>query len=141
MAKNRYFDRKAQPTSETIRNRIGEAVLPVWEAVINHLEEEFPGCESEMIYFSQQEGWGIRYRLGSTLLCTLFPEKGAFTTLITLTPQDQVEALEKSKFFNARIREIVNQSFSTSEGRWLWIRTEDYTDFVGIKLLLDLKKG
>ena len=140
MSKNRYFDRNAQPDIEMIRNRIGEDVLPVWEAVNNHLEDEFPGCESEMIYFSQQEGWGIRYRQEAILLCTLFPEKGAFTTLITLAPQQHMEALEKSNFFNARIREILNQS-SPSQGQWLWIKTEDHTDFVGIKLLLDFKKA
>lgn len=140
MAKKRYFDRNSQPTTERIRNQIDDAVLPVWEAVVNHLAVAFPGCQSEMIYFSQQEGWGIRYRQESTLLCTLFPERGAFTTLITLTPQEQMEALEKSNYFNARIRKILNQSSSLSEGRWLWIKTEDHTDFVGIKLLLEFKK-
>jgi len=93
-----------------------------------------------MIFFSQQEGWGIRYRQESTLLCTLFPERGAFTTLITLSPQEEMQALEKSNFFNARIRKMLNQSSAFSPGRWLWIRTEDHTDFVGIKLLLGLKK-
>ena len=140
MTFKRFLDRKVQPDQAMINSQIGEMVLPVWEDVTDHLQRVFPGCQYEMIYYSAQHGWGIRYRHEATLLCTLFPERGAFTALITLDPREYAAALEKINFFNARIREILNQASTLSQGRWLWIQIEDHTDFVGLKMLLDLKK-
>ena len=140
MAHERFLDRKVQPDQAMINTQIGDMVLSVWNDVTDHLKRNFPGCQSEMIYYSPQHGWGIRYRHGAALLCTLFPERGAFTALITLDPQEDAVALDKINFFNMRIREILNQTSSLSQGRWLWIQIEDHTDFVGFKMLLDLKK-
>jgi len=47
--------------------------------------------------------------------------------------------MEKISYFNARIRGLLNQPSTLPQGRWLWMRIEDHTDFVGFKLLLDLK--
>jgi len=140
MAYERFLDRNVQPDQAMISTQIGDMVLSVWNDVTDLLKRDFPGCQSKMIYYSRQHGWGIRYRHEATLLCTLFPERGAFTALVTLDPQEETAALEKVNFFNARIREILNQFSTLPQGRWLWIRIEDHTDFVGLKLLLDLKK-
>ena len=140
MAYERFLDREIMPDQQMIHNQIGEMVLSVWEDVINHLQRIFTGCHSEMIYYNRQHGWGIRYRHNATLLCTLFPERGAFSALITLDPKEETKALDKINFFNAHIREMLNQSSTLSQGRWLWIRIEDHTDGVGLKMLLDLKE-
>ena len=140
MAFKRFLDRKVQPDQAMINQQIGAMVLTVWDDVTDYLKKAFPECQSEMVYYSAQHGWGIRYRDEATLLCTLFPERGAFTALITLDPQEDAAALDKINFFNMRIREILNQTSSLSQGRWLWIQIEDHTDFVGLKMLLDLKK-
>jgi len=141
MARGRFLNRDKQPSESEIRERIGNEVLPVWYDVINYLEKQFSGYHPEMIFYSDQEGWAFRYRSGLQHLCTLFPEQGAFHALIPLDPQEDQKAIEKFDFFNARIRELLSRQSSLPQGRWLWVRLEDHTDFVGFKLLVELKKS
>ena len=141
MAAERFFDRDNQPEQEQINKLIGREVLPVWHDVRGYLEGQFPGYEAELIYYSAQHGWGYRYRKEAQAICTLFPERGGFTALITLNPQEEEAALEKFNFFNAKLREILSRPSSVPQGRWLWMRLEDHTDFVGFKLLMDVKQS
>jgi hypothetical protein len=141
MARGRFRNREEQPSELMIDERIGKEVLPVWKDVRNYLGEQYPDYHPEVIFYNDQEGWAFRYRSGLQHLCTLFPEQGAFTALIPLGPQEDQKALEMLDFFNARIRKLLSRQSTLPQGRWLWLRLEDHTDFVGFKLLLDLKKS
>ncbi len=141
MAYERLLDRETQPENDLIRQTIGREVLPVWDDVKGYLETAFPEFTSEVIYYSAQHGWALRYRREACQLCTLFPERGAFTALVTLNPEEDALALEKINFFNTRIRGLLNCPSTLPQGRWLWMRLEDHTDFVGFKLLMEIKKG
>lgn len=141
MAYERLLNRESQPDRERIRAVIGKEVLPVWEDVAAYLEDAFPGYMPELIYYSAQHGWALRYRKEARQICTLFPEKGAFTALITLNPKEDEQALEKINYFNMRLRRLLNRPSTLPQGRWLWMRLEDHTDFVGFKFLMEIKKG
>lgn len=141
MARERFLNREELPSESMIRERIGKEVLPVWEDVRNYLEEQFSNYQPEMIFYNNQEGWAFRYRSGLQHLCTLFPEQGAFTALIPLSPQEDQKALEMIDYFNARLRDLLSRPSTLPQGRWLWLPLEDHTDFVGLKLLLELKKS
>ena len=140
MADERLLDRDVEPGPDLIQKVIGREVFPVWEDVNSYLHSQYPDYESEMIFYNPQHGWGLHYRKEAQRLCLLFPERGGFTALITLSPQEDQAALDKIQFFNARIRELLNQPSTLPQGRWLWMRIEDHTDFVGLKLLLDIKQ-
>ncbi len=140
MAYERLLDRDIQPDQELVSKTIGREVRPVWEDVIHYLEKQYPDFESEWHYYNPQHGWCLRFRNESQQLCLLFPERGGFSTLITLNAKDEALAQDKIDFFNARIRGILSQPSTLPEGRWLWMRIEDHTDFVGFKLLLSLKE-
>jgi hypothetical protein len=73
-------------------------------------------------------------------LVALFPERGAFSALVILSPEEDEKALEKINYFNAKFREELNKISSLPQGRWFWARIEDHTDFVGLKLLLGIKR-
>jgi hypothetical protein len=70
----------------------------------------------------------------------LFPERGGFSALVMLNPEEEARVMEKINYFNNRIRELLNQPSDLPQGRLLWCRVEDHTDFVGLKLLLDQKR-
>ena len=140
MAKERFLNRDEQPSESEIRKRIGKEVLPVWEHTRQYLEDQFSDYQPELIFYNDQEGWAFRYRSSLKHLCTLFPEQGAFTALIPLDPQEDQRAIAKFDFFNARLRELLSRQSSLPQGRWLRLTLEDHTDFVGLKLLLELKK-
>lgn len=139
MIDNRFLNREEEPTPDLIRKVIGKEVYPVWEDVNSYLQGHFPDFKAEMTYYNPQRGWGLHYRRESQRLCLLFPERGGFTALITLSPEEDEAILEKVHYFNARIRGLLNQPSTLPQGRWLWLRIEDHTDFVGFKLLLDHK--
>lgn len=140
MAHERFLDRDAQPEPEQVHKAIGREVLPVWKDVTTHLSTAFSDYQPEWRYYSAQHGWSLRYRRGSRQLLALFPERGAFSALITLSPEEDTQALENVEFFNAKFREQINKIPALPQGRWLWVRIEDHTDFVGLQLLLKIKQ-
>ncbi|MFW5714265.1 MAG: DUF3788 family protein [Brevefilum sp.] len=140
MAYERLLDKEQTPDQALIEKRIGREVLPVWQETQDYLAENFPAYSPELVYYSTQHGWALRYRKEAQQLCTLFPEKGAFSAMIVLSPEEEQFAQEKFNFFNARIRELLSRPSSLPQGRWLWMRIEDHTDFVGLRLLLEIKK-
>jgi hypothetical protein len=139
MQDERLLNRDTQPEPDLIRQIIGKEVFPVWEEVNRYLHEHYPEFEAEMAFFNPQHGWCLDYRQGSQRLCALFPERGGFTVFLTLTQAGEEEAQAKIHYFNARIRTLLNQPSELPQGRWLWLRIEDHTDFVGLKLLIDIK--
>jgi hypothetical protein len=140
MAYERLLDRDKQPDRDLIRRTIGREVLPVWDEVHAYLQKNFPGYMTELLYYSPQHGWALRYRKESRQLCALFPESGAFTALIMLNPEEDALAMDKINFFNTRLQGLLNRPSSLPQGRWLWMRLEDHTDFVGFRLLMEIKK-
>lgn len=140
MAYERFLDREQGPDMEQIRKRIGREVLPVWDDVLGYLQTHFSQYQPELIFYSAQHGWAFRYRQEAQQLVALFPERGAFSALITLTPEEDEAALEQINYFNNKFREELNRPSTLPQGRWLWVRIEDHTDFVGLRLILDLKE-
>ena len=140
MAHERFLDRDTQPEPQLVRKTIGREVLPVWDDVAAHLATAFPEYQPEWVYYSAQHGWGVRFRLEAKQLVVLFPERGAFSALVILSPKEDERTFDKINYFNAKFREQLNAISSLPQGRWLWVRIEDHTDFVGLRLLLDFKR-
>ena len=138
MQDERLLNRDAPPRPELIRQIIGREVFPIWVAVNRYLQTQYPDFQAEMAYYNTQRGWGLDYRKAAQRLCILFPERGGFTALLTLTQHAEEAAQGKINYFNARLRELLNQPSALPQGRWLWLRIEDHTDFVGLKLLLEI---
>ena len=139
MAFERFLDRDNPPDETLIEKMIGREVFPVWTDTRRFLEQQFPEFEAEQVFYNAQHGWGVRYRQETRQLVMLFPERGAFTALVTLNPEEESRVMDRINFFNNRMRELLNQPSGLPQGRWLWCRIEDHTDFVGLKLLLNLK--
>jgi hypothetical protein len=140
MSQPRFLDRENPPDQKEILHAIGKEILPVWHDTLAFLKDTYQEYQPELIFYNSQQGWGYRYRKETHQLCILFPGKGGFTALVALNPSEDEAALEKIHFFNARIRELLNQPSSLPQGRWLWMRVEDHTDFVGFRLLMEIKK-
>ena len=136
----RLLDRDKQPDNNQIQSVIGKEVWTIWENVHDYLKTNFPAFDTEWLYYNQQHGWAVRYRLQTQQLCLLFPERGAFTAMCMLDPEEENAVMEKINYFNVRIRETLNQPSTLPQGRLLWIRLEDHTDFFGFQLLIDVKR-
>jgi hypothetical protein len=60
------------------------------------------------------------------------------TAFLTLSQDGEEAAQARIRYFNARLRTLLNQPSALPQGRWLWMRLEDYTDLVSLKLLLEI---
>ena len=130
------IDKDHQPTDREILKTIGDTAP--WLELRHHLETSYDFAPELVDY--GKHGWTIRYRKSGKTLCSLFPEKGAFTALVVLSKEKAEKALSMMDQFSAGVRKLLNDTEQLHDGRWLWIRIHDQSDINSIKELLKLKR-
>lgn len=92
---------------------------------------EYSGC-------SLAPGWNVKYRARGRALCTIYPDTGTFTCMISIG-QKEAPAMELAlPGLTAYVREV-SQNSRPSEGRWLMIRVSGPGDPGGVKTLLRIR--
>ena len=132
----RMLDKDHQPTDREILEAIGDTAP--WLEFRQYLESYYDFAP-ELVYYGKH-GWTIRYRKSGKTLCSLFPEKGAFTVLVVLGKREAEKALSMINQFNANVRKVLDDAKQLQDGRWLWIRVRKQSDIDSIKVLLKLKR-
>ena len=136
MSYGRMLDKDHQPTDSEILKTIGDSAP--WLELRQYLESSYD-FSPELVYYGKY-GWTIRYRRSGKTLCSLFPEKGAFTALLVLGKKEAEKALSMKDQFNASVRELLDNTEQRHDGCWLWIRVLKQSDIIRIKELLRLKR-
>ena len=136
MSYERMIDKDHQPTDREILDTIGDTAH--WLELKHYLESSYDFIPELVDY--GKHGWTIRYRKSGKTLCSLFPEKGAFTALIVLGKKEAEKALSTMDQFNASVRKLLNDAEQRHDGRWLWIQVCKLSDVNSIKELLKLKR-
>jgi hypothetical protein len=131
-----FTDKKRQPTDAEILQAVGTK-LPLWEALIGHIQEKYPAEEDFKFLYGKNYGWAWRFRIKGQLLISLYPTKGGFTVQINLGP----EAIEKAQSMklakNAQL--AIERANPYPEGRWLFIPVESKSDLQSVQQLLGLR--
>lgn len=136
MSYERMLDKDHQPTDREILKTIGDTVP--WLRLKQYIESSYYFAP-ELINYGKH-GWTIRYRKSGKTLCSLFPEKGAFTALVVLGKKEAEKALSMMNQFNANVRKLLDDAEQLHDGRWLWIRVRRQSDINSIIELLKLKR-
>ena len=136
MSYERMIDKVHQPTDREILKTIGDTAL--WLELRQYLESAYD-FSPELVDYGKY-GWTIRYRKSGKTLCSLFPERGAFTALVVLGKKEAEKALSMMDQFNENVRGSLNDAEQLHDGRWLWIRVRKHSDINSIKNLLRLKR-
>jgi hypothetical protein len=136
MSYERMLNKDHQPTDREILKTIGDTVP--WLELKQYLESSYDFVRELVDY--GKHGWTIRYRKSGKTLCSLFPEKGAFTALVVLGKKVAEKALSMMDQFNASVRKLLDDAEQLHDGRWLWIRARKQSDINSIKELLKLKR-
>ena len=79
----RLKDTTNEPTEEITINFIGKQASKTWIYLRQFIEENYD-FKPETVFYGNKYGWTVRYRKSGKTLCSLFPEKGAFTVLVVL---------------------------------------------------------
>jgi hypothetical protein len=132
------IDGSITPTEDDITKTVGKK-SSLWLEIQKYLEEYYD-FTPELIYYGQKYGWTLRYRKSGKTLCSLFPEKEAFTVLVVLGKKEVEKIFSIINKFNPAVRTLFEIAEQKHDGRWLWIRVLINEDVESIKVLLNVKR-
>lgn len=131
----RMLDKSARPTLEQMTAYCGEAG-PWYQRLCSFLEGQAE-IEGEIRFpYGNHYGWGVSYRRGKKLICTLFCEDGAFTMMLRLSNAQYAAVYDK---LSAGAQQVVDARYPCSDGGWIHLRVLGQTQFEDAKKLLSLK--
>jgi hypothetical protein len=139
MSFERMLDKEHPPTGKDINDYLGKDTAAAWGDIVSFLEDNY-NFTPETVFGGQKYGWAVRYRRSGKSLCTLHPEKGAFTVLIVLGGRETEETLADLANFTPAVAELITSAKQYHDGRWLWLRVLNRDDTADIKRLLQSKK-
>ena len=138
MLYQRMIDGNIRPTEDDMTKTIG-GKSSLWLEIRKYIEEYYDFI-AELIYYGQKYGWTLRYRKSGKTLCSLFPEKDAFTVLVVLGRKEVEKTFSIRDMLNVEVRTLFENAEQKRDGRWLWIRVLINEDVESIKVLLNVKR-
>ncbi|MEE9490475.1 MAG: DUF3788 domain-containing protein [Thermoplasmata archaeon] len=135
----RLLDEDETPDEGSVLDTIGEPSAGLWSELRDFLRESYD-FEPELVYYGKKYGWCYRYRRKKKTLCTIFPETGAFTVLVTLGKKE-VEGVESIlSTLNQETQRIFKEARQYHDGKWIYRRVLNEDDLADIVALLKVKK-
>ena len=139
MQYQRMLDKEHKPSQEEMLAYLGDRAGEAWRSIVTFLETHYDFAP-EVDYGGGQYGWSTRYRRSGKSLCTLYPEKGAFTILVVLGKRE-VEQFEQHRAeYSTKTVELFTSARQLHDGRWLWIRVLNESDTQDVERLLVMKR-
>ncbi len=135
----RMSDKAHEPTEEEILDFIGEPAKEAWVELRRLIEDHYD-LISDTVFYGAKYGWTVRYRKGGKTLCSLFPEKGAFTVLIVLGCKESEIAASLREELGPTVQKLIGDTQQLHDGRWLWIRLLTTSDVDDVMKLLQVKR-
>lgn len=116
--------------------QIGEFIdSPVWTELIQFLEKNYqirPNIEYSCC--SMARGWNVKYKKAGRAVCTLYPDQGKFTCLVSIGNREADEAEAALSVCTPYVRELYENTKPFQGSRWLMI------DVTGEPVLQDVKR-
>ncbi|MEN6339268.1 MAG: DUF3788 domain-containing protein [Clostridiaceae bacterium] len=131
------YPRALEPSPAQIAGFIDS---PLWGELCAFLESTY-GVEPRVEYStcSGAPGWNVKYKKSGRSLCTLYPDAGAFTALITVGAKEAPEAELLLPLCSEYLRSLFSRSGSLNGARWLMIRVSDERVLSDVKALIRLR--
>jgi hypothetical protein len=139
MQYQRMLDKEHEPSEKQILGYLGGKAAEAWADIVSFLKTHYD-FSPEPDYGGAKYGWSIRYRKSGKSLCTLYPERGAFTILIVLGKKEVEQFEEHMSEFSTQFVELFKSARQFHDGRWLWIRILDKPDTEDVRQLLVVKR-
>ncbi len=135
---DRFLVKAEKPTEEEILDALGE-VKPLWLKYHAYIQANYE-FSYETVFFAKNYGWAVRYRKKDRTMCYAFPESEAFSILIVLGKPEaaRVEAMKEK--LNQKVRRVFEQTEQLHDGKWLWVRVLEQSDFESVLQLLRAKQ-
>ena len=131
------YPRSQEPTLEQIASFIDS---PLWNGLCRWSEGAYSIVPKvEYSTCSGAPGWNVKYKKGGRALCTLYPDDGAFTAMVTVGSKEAQEAELLLPTFSDYLRELYARTSAFNGARWLMIRVSDAAVLEDVKKLIRLR--
>jgi hypothetical protein len=117
MEYERMLDKAHRPSEIDILEYLGGKAGEAWADIVSFLRTSYD-FSPELDYGGTKCGWSIRYRKSSKSLCTLYPERGAFTILIVFGEKEAEQFEDHTGEFGAKFVELFKSAKQFHDGRW-----------------------
>lgn len=119
MSWNEQYPMGRKPSEEEITSYIHS---PLWRELCDFVEESWSSTPSiEYSRCSGAPGWNVKYKKGSRAICTLYPNDGYFTCMVSVgrkqAEETEILLLSCTKY----LQELYSNSSLFNGGRWLMI--------------------
>ncbi len=135
----RLLNEDKKPRDKEILGAIGEKGFKAWNDIRKFIETYYD-FSPELKFYGKKYGWTVQYRKSGKTLCSMFPEMGAFTVLLTLGKKEVEMAMKQLGGFNEEVKDKIIKTPQLHDGKWLWIRLSDMSNVDDIKKLIKLKR-
>lgn len=120
------------------RNQISDYIhSELWEDLLNHLESNYNVIPKiEYSCCSAKPGWNVKYKKSGRALCTLYPESGFFTCMVSIGSREASEAEMLLQHATSYVQGIYDSAALFNGGRWLMIEVTDEEILTDVKELI-----
>ena len=131
------YPKSQVPTLEQIEAFIAS---PLWNGLCSWAEGAYSiAPKVEYSTCSGAPGWNVKYKKSGRSLCTLYPDAGQFTALISVGAKEATEAELLLPTCSDYIRELFARTQTFNGARWLMIRVTDAVVLEDVKKLIRLR--
>lgn len=126
-----------KPTEEEIADYVSTSL---WKELCCFIETEYNVHPSiEYSRCSMAAGWNVKYKKSSRALCTLYPDKQAFTCMVSVGRQEaeaaEILLLSCTKY----LQNLYSEAVPFNGGRWLMIEVNSPEILDDTKELIKLR--
>lgn len=140
MAASLIMDQSHHPSMEEIASYITGKDGSLWQDMVNFLETNFK-VKREIAYSScsGKPGWNVKYKKGGKALCTLYPEREAFTALVVLGQHERAVFDGTREEYSSMITDAYDECSLFNGTKWLMLPVQNEKNLAGVKKLITLK--
>lgn len=134
---NQLYPKACSPDITAISDYISN---PLWDVLCSHLESCYgvlPKVEHSIC--SGAPGWNVKYKKSGRALCTLYPDQGFFTCLVSVGSREAMEAELVLSGCTEAVRNLYWNTKSFNGGRWLMIPVTSPQSLEDVKQLIALR--
>jgi len=135
------FNNRHEPLDNQIREFVDS---PLWDDLTNYLQETFK-VKPKLFYSCCSmdkgfwKGWNVKYKKAGKSLCTLYPKKGYFITLIAVGAKESGEADLLIPHCDKYTQELYQQTKSGTTGKSLAMEITNKKILRDVKNFIELR--
>lgn len=137
MAWSDQFTLEVKPEMEQIDSYINS---PFWQELREFIHSTYSVSPSiEYSRCSGAPGWNVKYKKSSRSLCTIYPDYGHFTAMVSIGRKEADEAEAMLPACDPYIQELYKNADAINGSRWLMIDVTTQDILADVKRLISLR--